>query len=605
MLFNTTGRQPSRHAQARGELKERAGTDRPTRILLCGVFGPYGVDDAYGTKDNIMELFHNQVTKAQGMASLRLLHRTFGLYFLAANVEAEVTVLDFPSRRRFVREIKKQYDLVGISFIAPNFAKAKDMAGLLRKHAPQSEIALGGHGAAIENLDQLIDCDHIVRGDGISWLRAYLGQDTGAPICHPTLPSNESRRILGVPVTGPTASLLAPGVGCPNGCRFCSTSHFFDKEYIPFLQTGGEIFELACRMADQTGSDAFFVMDENFLKQRDRALELLRLMQLHQRWFRFSIFSSADTVLDFGIDNLVRLGVELIWIGVESKTEASFDKNAGIDFRELIQTLRDHGIGVLASGILCLEDHTPESMQEDIDFLVDLRPDLIQFMLLTGLPVTGLYQQLKKTGRLRQDLDLAEWHGQKELNFRHPKFRGNEPEQWLQAAFATDYQRNGSSICRLVETAVRGARTLEGLAGENETYHARHQQIVEQVRRYRPLLPLIKRYAVNDGERSRAEALELQVEELLGSKSLKDFGLELAAGLSAAAWSWRIRLLGDRIQPRTIVRKYPAASRSDDRCPARTSRSDQPSSELQPGARHADVQEWLLEEAKTQDRADH
>ena len=49
-----------------------AGT--PRRILLSGVFGPFGVDDAWGRKENIMELFHNQVTKAQGAASFRFHH---------------------------------------------------------------------------------------------------------------------------------------------------------------------------------------------------------------------------------------------------------------------------------------------------------------------------------------------------------------------------------------------------------------------------------------------------------------------------------------------------------------------------------------------------
>ena len=70
------------------------------RILLTSVFGPYGVDDAWGRKENIMELFHNQVTKAQGPSSLRFHHRSFGLYFIAENIDADVTVLDFPRKRR-------------------------------------------------------------------------------------------------------------------------------------------------------------------------------------------------------------------------------------------------------------------------------------------------------------------------------------------------------------------------------------------------------------------------------------------------------------------------------------------------------------------------
>jgi haloalkane dehalogenase len=354
-------------------------------------------------------------------------------------------------------------------------------------------------------------------------------------------------------------------VGCPNACRFCCTSHFFGKEYVPFVQTGRELFDLACRISKETGSEAFFVMDENFLKQQQRALDMLRLMEKHERWFRFHIFSSADTVIQFGIHNLVRLGVTLIWIGVESRSGSPFEKNAGIDFPALVRSLRDHGIGVLTSGILCLEHHTPWSMQQDIDFLVHLEPDLIQFMLFTALPVTGLYLDLKEAGLLRQDLPLEEWHGQKHLNFHHPRFSPKQASQWLEHAFEADYRTNGSSIGRLVETAIRGARTLRELAGEDKALAARSKQLLDQVREYRPLLPAIKRFAVNDRERERMRELERAAEELLGPPSRKDIGLGLLATAFAAAWSCRLRLLGDRIQPRTLLTRYPKASSSGGR----------------------------------------
>jgi len=39
--------------------------------------------------------------------------------------------------------------------------------------------------AAIPGLEAIIDADHIVRGEGISWMRRYLGEDEQAPIRHP------------------------------------------------------------------------------------------------------------------------------------------------------------------------------------------------------------------------------------------------------------------------------------------------------------------------------------------------------------------------------------------------------------------------------------
>ena len=46
------------------------------RILLSSVFGPYAQDDEFGSRSiNPMELYHNQVTRAQGSFSLRMFHR--------------------------------------------------------------------------------------------------------------------------------------------------------------------------------------------------------------------------------------------------------------------------------------------------------------------------------------------------------------------------------------------------------------------------------------------------------------------------------------------------------------------------------------------------
>jgi len=57
------------------------------RLLLSSVFGPFAVDDAFGRKENRMELFHNQVTREQGVFSYRFNHHSFGLYMMAENID--------------------------------------------------------------------------------------------------------------------------------------------------------------------------------------------------------------------------------------------------------------------------------------------------------------------------------------------------------------------------------------------------------------------------------------------------------------------------------------------------------------------------------------
>ena len=542
-------------------MTQSASTPRPRRILLSGVFGPFGVDDEFGRKENIMELFHNQVTRGQGPASFRFFHRSFGLYFLAANIDdADVTVLDFPSKARFEREVKKGgYDVVGISFIAPNMVKAREMARLTRLHAPDATVIIGGHGAAIEDVEQMIDCDHVVKGEGIRWLRTFLGQDPDAPLRHPALPSAESEAIYGIPVPGRMANLLVPGVGCVNGCKFCATSHFFGRQYSSFINTGKEMFELACRLADERGSDEFFVMDENFLKDRARAMELLRQMERHQRYFSFHIFSSAEAINAFGVDNLVRLGVTFVWIGVESSSpRGNFVKNEGVNARKLVQDLRDRGVVVLASGILCQEHHTPDNIGQDIDFMVGLEADMVQFMLLTPLPVTALYEDHKRRGLLREDLPLEEWHGQKHLSYKHPHFPGDSAQRVIDAAFRQEYEVNSSTIYRVTETALRGYRTLSAMAqGDPLLEHrARHQQ--ETLLAYAPILAGVARFAVNETERRRAEELDQQVIDTLGPYSAAHRIKRVAVTALMIRWRMRLKLMGDAIQPRTIVTRFSA-----------------------------------------------
>ena len=200
---------------------------RSPRVLLASVFGPYAQDDQYGSRTlNPMELFHNQVTRVQGPFSFRSFYRSWGLMLIQVNLEAPCTLLDFPSEARFVEELRSQpYDVIGISSIIPNLLKVRRMCRLIRKHQPAATIVVGGHVANVPDLKRWVDADHIVRGDGVRWMRRFLGEDENRPIQHPQVLTNTRPRILGVPLgdhAGLDYATLIPGVGCPLGCNFCS-----------------------------------------------------------------------------------------------------------------------------------------------------------------------------------------------------------------------------------------------------------------------------------------------------------------------------------------------------------------------------------------------
>jgi len=432
------------------------------RILLSSVFGPYAQDDQFGSRSiNPMELYHNQVTRAQGSFSLRMFHRSWGIMMIQENISAPCSVLDFPTRKAFARELTtNHYDVVGISGIIVNVGKVREMCRMVRELSPDSVIVVGGHVAAIPRVETMVDADHIVRGEGISWMRRYLGEDEHAPIKHPMIVSGLETRIMGIRLPnrkGGTAATIIPSVGCPMGCNFCTTSAFFGGKgkFVNFYETGDELFDVMCGIEKELKVHSFFVMDENFLLHRTRAMQLLERMKKAGKSWELSIFASANAIRKYTMLELVELGVSWVWMGLESP-QSSYGKLQGTDIGQLTRELREHGIRVQGSTIVGLEHHTPDNMAEEIESAVGYQTDFHQFMLYTPVPGTPLYQEMSDQGRLLPDVDFADVHGQYKFNFRHAAISREDSKRFLDWAFWRDFESNGPSLYRMCQTMLKG-----------------------------------------------------------------------------------------------------------------------------------------------------
>ncbi len=434
------------------------------KVLLSSVFGPYAQDDEYGSsKINPMELYHNQVTRAQGVFSLRMFHRSFGLLMIQENIDAPCTLLDFPDLDTFVNTISKnQYDVIGLSSIIPNVEKVKKMCRLIRQHQPGAVIVIGGHISNLDDVDEILDADHIVRGDGIEWFRRYLGQDARKKVKHPAVSSATKTRILGHTLTAnaaDTAAIVVPSVGCPMGCNFCSTSALFGGKgnFKNFYETGKELFDVMVGLEKKLKTRSFFILDENFLLHRKRALGLLAEMKRQKKSWSLYIFSSARVLRSYSIEQLVELGISWVWMGLEGR-KSQYAKLAGIETRDLVSELQEHGIRVLGSSIIGLEEHTPENIGDVIEYAISHTVDFHQFMLYTANHGTPLHAKLKKEGTLlpKEEIKLSDSHGQFRFNHRHPHIPAGYEEEYLLNAFEQDFKINGPSLFRLIRTTLAG-----------------------------------------------------------------------------------------------------------------------------------------------------
>lgn len=436
------------------------------RILLSSVFGPYAQDDEFGSqKINPMELWHNQVTRVQGPFSLRMFNRSFGMQFIQANIDAPCMMLDFPTLDRFVEELKTvQYDIIGIGSITINVLKVKKMCELIRQYQPEATIVVGGHVANLPDLNHRIDADEIVRGEGVKWFRHYLGEDPHRPLIHPEIPTYVDYRNMGTTVKikprDRTATLI-PSVGCPLGCNFCVTSAMFGGKgkFVNFYDDGDELFEVICQLESSMNVRSFFVMDENFLLHRKRAMRLLDLMKEHNKSWSFNCFSSANVLAKYSMQQLVELGISWVWMGLEGES-SQYAKLKGIDTRPLVRKLQSQGIRVLGSSIIGMEEHSPENIDRVIEYAASHDTDFHQFMLYTALPGTPLYQEMQSNGLIKDESDVpqSDHHGQYRFNFWHPLIRDGQETEYLLRAFDRDFELNGPSVVRAIGTILKGWR---------------------------------------------------------------------------------------------------------------------------------------------------
>ena len=532
------------------------------RVLLTSVFGPFARDDEFGSRAiNPLELYHNQVTRAQGPFSLRMHHRSWGIMLIQENISAPSTLLDFPTRERFIEELTSNaYDVVGISGIIVNIGKVREMCRLVRLHSPKSVIVVGGHVAAIPGVERMLDADHVVKGEGIRWFREFLGDPVDAPIAHPAIPSSFGFRLMGLKAPrggGDPAATIIPSVGCPMGCNFCTTSSFFGGKghFVNFFRTGAELFDIMCEVERKLGVRTFFMMDENFLLYKKRALELLDHMKRNGKAWSMFVFSSANAIRQYEMRQLVELGVSWVWMGFEPPG-SGYVKLKDTDTIALTRELQSHGIRVQGSTIVGLEHHTPENIRSEIEHAVAHDADCHQFMLYTPVPGTPLHADMEAQGRMLNNVDLADIHGQYKFNFRHEHIERDDSKSWLDWAFQRDFEANGPSLLRMMRTIFEGWKRyrLDGDARVRARFKAEASKLREG---YGAALWAMERYLRDSNApiAARARALRREIERDLGGLS---WAIDRLVG-PVLLWSARREAAmfpaGRPLEPQTFVER--------------------------------------------------
>src|SRR6266568_1496182 len=488
------------------------------RILLTSVCRPLGPE--YGDAPSVgYELLYRQVLRAQGIFSPRTVNIHFGLEYIAENLDAPTVVLQYPSKSELIRELKKGYDYVGISFIMAVIHKMKEAVALIRQYAPNSKIVLGGYGTVLKDDVLKPYADYICREEGVAYFRRLLAEpEIPMPYKHPLIVS--WLKVFGWKVSG-TGKIFA-GLGCPNGCDFCCNSHFFSRKHIKLLPEGKDIYAVAERYLDMDPSLVFLILDEDFRLNKKRAMEFRDCVIKSGKKLSIFAFSSIKAISQYTVEEILEMGIDGFWIGYEG-TRSNYAKQQGRPIADILTEFREHGITVLTSMIVGFDYQTPEVVAQELDGLMKVKPALAQFLIYGPVPGTPFHERVIKENLLHdiyttdKDVFYRRADGFRTM-MKHPTLTPAQIEEIQRWCFEQDFQRLGPSIYRVLEARLLGYQKLKN--SPNPILRAKAEYYAKELRVAYPVFLAGRLLGPNSAVRRWIGDLERRIHAELGRPSL-------------------------------------------------------------------------------------
>lgn len=490
----------------------------------------------YGDAPSVgYELLYRQVTRAQGIFSPRTVNIQFSLEYIAENLDAPTVVLQYPSKRELIRELRKGYDYVGISFLMAIFHRVKEMVALIREHAPNTKIVLGGYGTVLTDEELKPYADYICREEGVGFMRRLLNEpEIPMPYKHPLIVSN--LKVFGWKVSA-TGKIFA-GLGCPNGCDFCCTSHFFKRKHIKLLPDGKDIYAVIERYLAMDPDLVFLIIDEDFLLNKKRAMQFRDAVLAGGKPLSIFAFSSVKAISQYTVTEILEMGIDGFWIGYEG-TRSNYAKQQGRPIEDILTEFREHGITILTSMIVGFDYQTPDVVAQEFAGLMKLKPALAQFLIYGPVPGTPFGERVVREGLLRDEY-VRDRNAMYRIadgftaGMKHPTLSSKEIEGLQRWCFDEDFQRLGPSIIRVLETQLLGYRKLKD--SPNPFLRRKADVYAESLRCAYPVFLASRLFGPNANVRRWIGRLEQQIYSELGAPTSSD-RLKSIAGIAAALWT--------------------------------------------------------------------
>jgi len=307
-------------------------------------------------------------------------------------------------------------DVVALSAKTSCVTRAYEVAHEFRRRGKR--VLLGGIHASLRPDEALEHVDAVVTGEAETlWPRVVRDLEAGRLAQRYDAVGFPPMDAIPVPAWNQARASdylfhqLQTTRGCPFRCKFCSVPDISgqDFRFKPVERVVAEIRALPRSRGPLASSKPLYIVDDNFISRTRYTKELLRALAPLRREGTLPSWS-AETTLNVAHDeemlDLFRdAGCATLIIGFESVTEASLvamDKpvNFCLTYQEAIDRIHARGMTVVGNFIVGFDTDTRAVFQQTLDFIQRTGILYPFFSILTPMPGTKLFDEMKAAGRL-------------------------------------------------------------------------------------------------------------------------------------------------------------------------------------------------------------
>jgi radical SAM superfamily enzyme YgiQ (UPF0313 family) len=198
--------------------------------------------------------------------------------------------------------------------------------------------------------------------------------------------------------------------GCPFQCEFCDIIVVYGRR--PRAKRVEQVLA-EVEECHRLGATQVFVVDDNFIGNKNQAKDLLRAMASWGRERGYPIDFNTEVSLNVSQDEellaLLRdANFTTVFVGIESPRVASLQQskktqNTRGDLVESVRRVQAYGIQVQAGMIVGFDADDPDIFAEQLRFIQDARIPVSMTGMLQAMPKTPLYERVEREGRLLAD----------------------------------------------------------------------------------------------------------------------------------------------------------------------------------------------------------